>query len=483
MARATFEWVPEHDTTLGDLAAKVGEDLGMPPDEDQRRILDAIFAYKLKPEPMPACFSTAVLAPRQNIKTSTLEIAALTDLFVLRDPLHVWTAHLFDTAQKTFLHMLQLIDGNPEYSRLCARPRKANGDEAIVLRTGEEIQFHARSKGAGRGFTGGKLTYDEALFLQPADIGNSLPILATIPWAQVRYGSSACLASSAVLRGLRDRGRAGGDPDLAFFEWCAEVRPCADANCAHRVDTEGCALDDPDLWAQANPALDRRISRSRLRQFRREMPPDEFMREFLGWHEDPIEGDSGIPAEKWAACIHPEVELANPVTLALDVAPNQASAAIAACGGALEVLDHRPGTSWVVAELKRLKERHGAKVVGLDPTGPAGALEQDLVNAGFVVRSSREADDGDLYLLTGAESVQACGALYADIIEGNARVRDQPILNEAVGGAARRKSGDAWKWSRIDSTTDITPLVAVTVARFLRGKPSKKQLKPVVVVT
>jgi hypothetical protein len=41
---------------------------------------------------------------------------------------------------------------------------------------------------------------------------------------------------------------------------------------------------------------------------------------------------------------------------------------------------------------------------------------------------------------------------------------DQPLLNTAVAAARKRAVGDAWAWHRKDSTTDITPLVAATLA-------------------
>lgn len=460
-SRASFESVPDHDGTYGDLAAQVGADLGMPPDEDQRAILDAVYAYRSAAPGVPVCFEIGVVAPRQNIKTSTLEIAALTDLFVLQEPLHIWTAHLFKTAQQTFKHMVQLVESNREYRRKCRKPRTANGDEAIVLLTGEEIQFHARSKGGGRGLTAPKVTLDEALFLQALDMGALLPTLATISGAQVRYGSSAGMVGSEVLRSLRDRGRTG-DGMLGYFEWCAERRDCASDHCQHAVGAPGCVLDDEELWAQANVALGRRITIETLRNLRRSMPASEFAREFLGWWEDPVEGSSGMPIEAWEACANRDAVLEGPVVLAVDVAPGHASAAIVACGGALHVTDHRRGASWVVDRVVELSDKHRPVAVGLDPAGPAGSLIPDLEKAGV-----------DLRLLEGRESVQACGAFLAAVVEKQLVHRDESALNDAVAGAGRRQVGDAWKWSRRDSTVDISPLVAATVARFLAGQSGK----------
>ncbi len=161
MRDPAWSWVPPYPETHGDLAAGVAEQLGMPMDDEQKMILDAIYA---EDEPgVPTCFQVGIVAPRQNLKTATLEIAAITDVFVLGEPLHVWTAHLFKTSQKTFEHMTRLIGGNEDFRRRCHwPPRTANGDESIELLTGERIEFHARSKGGGRGVAGAPMSSESS---------------------------------------------------------------------------------------------------------------------------------------------------------------------------------------------------------------------------------------------------------------------------------------------------------------------------------
>ena len=457
--RPSHLWVPEYEHTNGDIAAQVGEDLGMPPDPDQRAILDAIYAYRADNPEIPVCFDVGVIAPRQNIKTSTLEIAALTDLFVFQEPLHIWTAHLFKTAQETFKHMVQLVESNRDYRRKCRKPRTANGDEAIVLLTGEEIQFHARSKGGGRGLTARKVTLDEALFLQSLDMGALAPTLATIEEAQIRYGSSAGMVSSEVLRNLRDRGRAGGDPSLAYFEWCAEQRPCEDERCHHAPGTEGCAYDSEELWAQANPALGRRITVDTLRKLRRSMPPAEFAREFLGWWDDPNLAGTVIDVVKWREAQSVEPADSPPHVFAVDVAPLQASASIAGGGflGDLPlgvVLENHPHTGWLIPKMSELRAEHPNARFIAAPDGPAGSIFEDAKAAGIEIEPVSTRDHAS-----------ACSSLLAKVLEGRMRHRPDPILDAALAGATKRDMGDgAWLWSRKNSLVDISPLVAFTLA-------------------
>lgn len=469
MRDPAYRWVPDYKETYGDLAADVGEQLGMPMDPEQRMILDAIFAENTPGE--PALFSVAVVAPRQNLKTATLEIAALTDVFVLGEPMHAWTAHLFDTARATFEHMCQLIEGNDDFRKRCHKPHTANGNESIELLTGERIEFHARSKGGGRGISGDKITWDEALFLKAAETGALLPILATRKGAQVRYGSSAGFVNSDVLRRIRDRGRLGGHPRSAYFEWCAPLTECDDPNCSHEVGVVGCVADRMDLLELANPAFGRRITKERLQDFREEMPPVEFIREFLGWWDEPGTADAAFGPGRWEAC---EGDPPNGVPMgALGVAASMdlTHGAIGAAANDGEVLhlkplQHGPGTQWVVPRVAELQKRHKVPVV-IDRRGPAAPLIPHLERAGVA-----------LTVLDTGEVMDACASLLDAVREGRARHARYPELDSAVNGAVRRLVGDRWAWGRKLSASDISTLEAVTFAAHAAALPGQTDSVP-----
>jgi hypothetical protein len=452
--RHAYRSVPAFARTNGDLAAELGVHLGLVPDDDQRDILDAIFAET--DEGLPACFEVAAVAPRQNIKTSTLELAALTDLYVMGEPLHLWTAHKFDTAQKAYLDMRRLISSNPDY-RSRTKFTDARGDEAIeFVDTGGRIEFHARSSGAGRGATAAKTTLDEAMFLLPVHVGALLPTMATIPGAQVRYGSSAGMVVSGVLRGVRARGRTGADPTLGYFEWCAPRKDCATPTCVHLVGVEGCALDDRELWRTANPAFGRRISEESLARFRRAMPPEEFMREFLGWWEDPdAEGGAAIPAEWWVACQDRSSRFGDgPSSLGVHISADRSTAYVVAVGARpdgmchVEVVAECP-PSRAVRALVALHEKRPSPVV-LDAGSHAGSLVTDLETAGLPVVQIKL-----------GELSAAAGSLFDAVKDRTLRHIGQAQLDLAVFGATTRTTTrDAWSWKG----PATAPLVAATLA-------------------
>jgi hypothetical protein len=241
-----FRYRPPHVVTNGDIAAGVGADLGWDFDPEQRWFLDAIFAED--EDGLPASGDVAIIGPRQTVgKTAVLECAAITDITVFDQPLHMWTAHEFKTARKAFVDMKGRLQGHPDY-RDRVKFDNAHGEEAIHLELGGTIEFHARSGGSGRGFTTNRITFDEALFLRGGDLGALMPTLVTMEDAQVRYGSSAGLLKSAALREIRNRGRdPQPDEDLAYLEFAADRRACELPMCAHVPGTLGCALDARDL--------------------------------------------------------------------------------------------------------------------------------------------------------------------------------------------------------------------------------------------
>lgn len=471
-------WVPEHDTTdaardVADLMASVGFTL----DPEQLFALEVLLAER---GGRWAALEAAIVAARQNLKTFLFKAIALHEIYVVGSRLVVWSAHEFDTAMEAFRDLREIIEGTDWMRRKVKVThrgdvgKEGNQNVGFEFLSGQRIRFKARTKSGGRGLTGDVTILDEAFALQPGHVGSLLPTMAAKSQTgnpRIYYGSSAGQLQSGVLRSVRDRGRAGGDPSLAYIEWCAPEGGCASKDCTHLFGVKGCSLDDLEKVRQANPALERRISIDFVQAMRRSLPADEYAREFLGWWEDPIAGVSGIPAEAWANCGERDSELAEPVTLALDVAPNHASGSIAACGGPVHIVEHRLGASWMIERLGEIVAEHSVTAIGLDPTAAAAALIPDLEKAGYSIRTAKN-PDGLLVLLEGRAAMQACEQLLASVIDGSFVHRDQHVLNLAAAHAGRRQSGDSWKWSRRDSAVDITPLVAATNARYLWVQPT-----------
>jgi hypothetical protein len=458
---------PAHRWTYGDLAAKVGADLGLPPDDEQRWILDTIYGERA-PE-RPSCFEVAVISPRQNIKTSTLGIAALTDLFVFGVEKHVWTAHHGDTLKNTFNDFRTWIKSNPEYDEQVTFYEGHQDMSIVHTETRNTIEFQSRTGKAGRGFTGVKrVTVDEALYLEPKHVGAIYPTMLTKPEAQVRIASSAGLLMSEQLRRIRERGRTGKDKRLAYVEYGAKFKPCLRADCTHAFGSEGCALDDRDLWWQANCALwQGRITEEALADQRESMPPKEFMREFLSWWDDPESVGGALPFTIWQDLADPDAPRGEGPVFGLDV-DQERTAWIAVAwrrsDGFAQVSltnDGRPiPAHQAVEECARLASDWGGVVAA------PKAFDEELETAGARHRA-----------LSSTEFTVASGVVYDAVSARTIRHGNQPALNAAVKAAAWRNAGtDGSRAFQLRDSPEVGPLAAMT--RALYALSMTRELEP-----
>lgn len=455
LTEPAHRWIPPYSETLGPEVAEICTMAGFAPDPEQQLALDAIFA--LRPDGKSALFETAVVVPRQNMKTGLFKMCALGWLFVTGQRLIIWSAHEFSTSQEAHRDLKELLEGTPQLLKRVKRIYEGNGDESIELHSGQRVKFRARTKTGGRGLTGDKIVLDEAFALMPGHIGSLMPTLSVVPDAQIVYGSSAGLATSDVLRRIRDRGRAGGDPRLGYLEWCDDLPgECALGKaCTHAVGTPGCRMDDRARWHRANPQLGRRLPLERMESFRTSMPPQEFGREELGWWDEPA-GSAGaaINPDRWAALADPKAERGRAPVFAVATAPDRAWTAIAVGwrrdDGAIQVsltkageqLDYRPGAAWVKDRVAELRQRWAGRV--LTNTAAKGLID--------------DADEpGE------AEQAQADNALADAVEAGTVRHGNEPALNTAVRASRWKPSGNTRVLDE-KGPTDISPLVAAALA-------------------
>lgn len=459
-----YRTVPDCRTSFGDLAARVGVELGLPPDDEQRIALDAMFAEAAPG--IPRYRHWCMVATRQQIKSATMTIGAATDLLVLGVPGAVWTAHQSKTATKSYEDLARRVRGHEEY-REVAGFRAGRGEEAIYLLDDPSIslEYRARSGGSGRGFTTGRLTLDEALYLRAGDLGALAPTMLTRREGQIRYGSSAGLVGSEVLRDLRDDGRAGTDPGLWYAEYGSVRRDCASPACTHETTETGCALDDRELWWQSCPALwCGRVRVEDIADLRRRMPWAEFAREVLGWWDEARGAGSALDLDIWNTLADPHAERGAPA-FAVATAPDRSWSAVAVAwsrpDGFSQVMlaDYRPGAAWVAGRIAELRKKWGGSVV------------VDTASRGLV-------SDGEELSL--AAQAQAHNAL-ADAVEARTvRHGNELALNTAVRTAQWKPQGDTRILDR-KGNADISPLVAAALA--LHRLTSAAAPEPFLIVT
>jgi hypothetical protein len=414
-----------------------------------------------------AAFENGLVVPRQNGKGGIIEARSLAGLFLFEEQLLTYTAHEFKTAQEHFHRIESLIENTPRIRRKVKRIRKASGSEAVELLNGARLRFLARSAGSGRGFSGDVVFYDEAMILWAAAVGALLPTmsaraLVTAGGPQLWYAGTGSLGeSSMVLEGVRNRAIEGTDPSLFYAGWEAGEK---DDHSGVDVD-----LENRDEWRRCNPALyTGRMTMEFMERERAAMEDPEFARERLC-----LFGGGGnaraIDPDAWAGLLDAKSRPGRRIALAVDVPPEGKRASIARAGERDDGLVHgeidtRPGTTWAVERLAELSKKRNAAVV-LDGGSRAASLIEPLTKAGVkpIVYSTRDV-------------TTACSGFMDKVDEDKFRHVGQAELNIAVDAARRRKVGDAWAWHRRDTSADISPLVALTLAvHGLKEDPPRRK--------
>lgn len=392
-----------------------------------------------------AAAEVAEIVSRQNGKNAIVEARELFGLVILNEMI-IHTSHLFTTTRESYARLLSLVEGHPDVKDqlVYSVASPASGYE-MRFRDGGRIRFIARSRSSGRGLTGDLLVFDEAQDLSDDAQGALLPTISARPGAQAWYQGSAPNDTSEVLHRIRARGRSGSDDRLAYLEYSADP----DA-----------APDDRAAWQEANPALGIRITEEAIEAELGAMSTEMFLRERLSVSPDLTIGGRVISREVWNACLDESTSPVGVVAYAIDVSPDREAATLAVAGRSvhggthLEVIEHRKGTAWLVGRVREVQAKWGG-AVGVASGSPAASLIPELEAAGV-----------QLVEVSTAEHAQACGAFFDAATEQELKHRGDPALNSAVDGAERKFYGDAWLWSRRAAAADITPLVAVTLAKW-----------------
>ncbi len=391
-----------------------------------------------------AAFDVGLVVGRQNGKSLLLAAREMIGMFLLGEDLIIHTAHQWKTAHKSFLTLQKLVRASPELMARVKRFSSAPGTDVLLMKDGRTVEFIARSKASGRGWSADLVIMDEAYDLSAEMMGALMPTLSAMPNPQIWFASSAPMARSDVLHSLRDRAIAGESSRLCFMEWSAP---------------EGCDPTDRTAWAQANPSLGIRISEEFFEVEQQSLDAHEFGRECLGWPDSPG-GVSVFPDGAWTLAADSSSAPSGQVAFAVDVNPSRSLASIGVAGlrrdGLIhvELIDCRPGTEWIVGRLLELDDRWSPVAFVIDEGGPAGSLVEGVERAGLtVVRLSMR------------QVAQATGLFFDAVVhEKSVRHRAQPPLDAAVLGASQRPLGDAWTWGRRNSVVEVSPLVAVTLA-------------------
>ncbi|MFE5217477.1 MULTISPECIES: terminase [unclassified Streptomyces] len=471
-----IETTPPAVSTAGQEAIDLAARAGLHLDPWQQHILRVGMGER--PDGSWASFEVAVNVPRQNGKGGVIEARELWGLFIGGEELILHSAHEFKTAKAAFKRIERLIRQTPDLHKRVKTYRQTVGEEGIELHSGQLLRFIARSKGSGRGFTGHCNVMDEDMILGDPEMDALLPTMAAVPDPQIWYlGSAGIGAPSVQLGRLRRRALAAleagvPDPSLSYMEW--SVDPHLD-ECPKDCQVHDDVASD-EAVLKSNPGVGYRLTLEKVARERATLSADGYARERLGVGDYPADSADTwqvIGEDAWRALAAAESTPSDPVAFAIDMTPERSHAAICVAGEwrggvHVEVVDHRPGTGWILERARELHEKWGPRCWVIDGAGPAGSLIADLEDEekglGITVVQPK-----------GREVAAACGQFYDAVAEQTLSHLDQAPLASALAGAQKRPLGDAWAWARRIVSVDISPLVAATLAKWGLGAEVEEQ--------
>lgn len=436
--------------TLGTGIARVAEALGTPLMPWQRLVADV--GGELLEDGSPAYREVVCTVPRQSGKTTLILAWELHRALMWGRPQVIaYTAQTGQDARKKLVEdQVPLLRRSPLWGTV-EKVLRGIADSAVYFANGSRINVLATSEEAGHGKTLDLGVMDEAFADEDFRREQAmLPAMATRHDAQILVFSTAGTEKSVLLNRKVEAGRQavveGRNTGIAYFEWSAP---------------EGADPDDRDLRYTFMPALGRTIRQEVVDHARQTMLDSEFRRAYMNLPS--YSDERVIPADGWRAVCGdhtPDGDL----VLAIDATPDLSSASLVAVDRHLraELVDHRPGTGWLLARTVDVASRFGAPVV-VDTRGPVGDLIEDL-----------EAAEVDVVAYDTRQYAYACAGFYRSVVDGTVAVRSHEALTEAVDGARKRQVGDAWVWARKGIDVDISPLVALTLALDHAAAPEEE---------
>ncbi|RKF24133.1 terminase [Micromonospora globbae] len=368
------------------------------------------------------------LVARQSGKTHVSRVISLWRLYVDGARLVLGVGQDVSLAREVWSACIDTIKAVPELASELDVVRRVNGDEWFRLTNGARYKIAAANRSAGRGLSVDHLNMDEIREQRSWDAWSALSKTTNArPLAQTWAISNAGDDDSVVLNHLREAALAGADPSIGIFEWSAP---------------DGCDLDDPSAWAQANPGLGYTVSEQAIRSALGTDPPAVFRTEVLCQRVDAL--DSAVDLQAWQACKDPAGSLESVrdrVVACVDVAPDGQHVTLAA---AAVLPDGRVRTeivgAWSSTDDARFKlgpmlEKVNAAALAWFPSGPAAALAPTLRGVEAIE-------------IKGAAVAEACQT-FADLVASRRIVHPgDPLYDAHVAGAQKLRQGDGWRFVR-----------------------------------
>jgi hypothetical protein len=426
-----------------------------------------IHAGELLPDGRPRFRQVLVLVARQNGKTHALKVLGLYWQFVEMWPLILGMSTNLDYAREAWEKAVEAAEAVQILKPYVKNIRRANGEQCLETVDGSRYKIAASNRKGGRSLSIDRLVIDELREHDDWEAWNAaVPAMNARPHAQVFAITNQGDDKSVVLDSLYDQAIAGSNPRLGVFEWSAP---------------QGCAVDDPEAWAAANPNLGHRIdpdaiSGDAARAVEQGGAVEMgFRTEVLCQRVKLLNPAIHVPS--WEACKEPATmdDLRSRVALCLDVSPDSLHATLYAAAvqtdgrARVEVVaawDGKDCLGKLRRELPGYVKQVRPRALGWFPKGPAAAIAADLEKRSGILPPSTKVS-----AIT-ADTTAVCMGFSEQVTARQIAHSDEPLLNVQVAGAERLKQGDQWRFTRSGSGHVDALYAAAGAVHLARTIPS-----------
>lgn len=462
--KPVHEICPNYRFTDGIQCGELASAYGLKPDEWQQIILnDFLGCLKNGTYTAGTC---GLAVPRQNGKNAVLEMIELFKSAIQgRKILH--TAHEVKTCRKAFLRLKGFFENErkyPELVELVQTVRLTNGQEAILLKNGGSIEFIARSKSSGRGFTVDDVVCDEAQELTDEQLEVLRPTNSAAPSKNpqmILTGTPTPPSSpGTVFERTRKKAFLGTDKRLCWVEWS--------------VDVIGDIYDKKRV-TRTNPALGYRLQMSVIEDELASMSDDGFARERLGWWSST--GYKRVIDEKeWKKlCIaKDEVSTEGKKAFGVKFAPDGSKVDISIavlkddkCH--VELVDEQPmsnGILWLAVWLNERKKT--TSCVCIDGAAGANSLCQELIKLKYPQNA---------IITPSSKNVSSAASMFLNAIHQNEITHiEQEQLDESATKSEKRNIGrnGGWGFGGSVSYPIESAVLAYWAVNTTKRNPSRK---------
>lgn len=453
--------------TLGPKVGAIARMLGQPLQPWQQHVMDV--TMEVAPATGLLAYRTyVVIVGRQQGKTTVIKPKlAHRALSFGRAQSSVYTTQTADKAREKWRYdQVEAFQRSPLAEMIADVTLRLNNERLTWSNGSVHKPVTPSQKTGGTGDSLDEAIVDEAWVHEDGSIESALrPTMVTREQPQFGVVSTAKRQPegehsprfAAWLRGLQRAGRArceaGIPSDVAFFDFSA---------------TPDMDPADPDTWWSCLPALGHTVSEKAVAADFEVMERADFAAEYLGiWEDDTARQWQVIPEGLWGDLADRDLSPGYPMAFAVD-SQRPGMSAIGSAGPVLnghrmcvEVVEHRPGTDWVVPRLVELVDRWRPCAVVVNPASATSSLLKPL-------KTALQANNLDPEVVKTPTIREVCAGfgMFFDAATDSRSLRHagQAELDTAVAIGTKRKVGQgmwSWDWK---APGDVTPVVSVTNA-------------------